>query len=182
MHKIYTGIGSRETPSEVLEIMAKIGYRLAELNWTLRSGHAPGADQAFEMGAKLAAGNMEIFLPWDGFEKARHDGVNYYTPSKYFSDEIYGEAYRVAEKAHPNWDACNSWARALHTRNVFQVGGPNLDIKSDMIICWTKDGKRGGGTGQALRIAKPLDIPIFDLALCTTGQILNFIHHGVKPI
>jgi hypothetical protein len=181
MHKIYTGIGSRETPSDVLEMMAKIGYKLAEWGWTLRSGHAPGADQAFEDGAFIAGGKMEIFLPWDGFEKARHDEVRYYTPSKYFPEEIYAEAYRVAEKAHPNWEACNSWARALHTRNVFQIGGPDLQVKPDMIICWTKDGKRGGGTGQALRIAKPLNVPIFDLAIHTTGQILNFINHGVRP-
>ena len=46
MSKIYTGIGSRETPEEVLKDMKKLGYILAENGWSLRSGHAPGADQA----------------------------------------------------------------------------------------------------------------------------------------
>ncbi|NMA16004.1 MAG: hypothetical protein GX935_02005, partial [Erysipelotrichia bacterium] len=30
------------------------------------------------------------------------------------------------------------------------------------IICWTKNGSGSGGTGQAIRIAKAYDIPIFD--------------------
>lgn len=29
-------------------------------------------------------------------------------------------------------------------------------------ICWTKNGSGQGGTGQALRIAKAYNIPIFD--------------------
>jgi hypothetical protein len=32
-----------------------------------------------------------------------------------------------------------------------------------MVVCWTKDGKSSGGTGQALRIAEYYSIPIFNL-------------------
>ena len=35
----------------------------------------------------------------------------------------------------------------------------------DMVICWTAGGQRGGGTGQALRIAEHLEVTIFDLAV-----------------
>ena len=67
----------------------------------------------------------------------------------------------------------------MHTRNVYQVVGATLEDKSDLVICWTKDGKRQGGTGQALRIADYLDIPIFDLAVCNEKQILDYVNYGI---
>jgi hypothetical protein len=42
------------------------------------------------------------------------------------------------------------------------VLGLDLETPSKFIICWTKNGKGQGGTGQALRIAKEYGIPIFD--------------------
>ncbi|NYZ25158.1 hypothetical protein HND93_36125, partial [Azospirillum sp. ROY-1-1-2] len=64
----YAGIGSRETPPAVLEVMAAVGERLAQLGWVLRSGGAVGADQAFERGCDRVGGRKEIFLPWPGFD------------------------------------------------------------------------------------------------------------------
>ncbi len=77
-------------------------------------------------------------------------------------------ADKIAEANHPNWAACNDSARKLHTRNVYQVLGPGLGVvshetMSKFVVCWTKDGKASGGTGQALRIAAKYDIPIFNL-------------------
>lgn len=46
----YTGIGSRETPAEILEIFEHLGAWFAKKGYTLRSGHADGADAAFENG------------------------------------------------------------------------------------------------------------------------------------
>ena len=54
--KWYTGVGSRETPSDILEVMESVGYALASQGWTLRSGGAVGADQAFERGMFRFAG------------------------------------------------------------------------------------------------------------------------------
>ncbi len=48
--KVYAGIGSRETPPHVIRLMGRIAERLACEGWTLRSGNAPGADQAFGLG------------------------------------------------------------------------------------------------------------------------------------
>lgn len=170
--KIYTGIGSRETPDEIIKLMMNIGATLARHGWTLRSGHADGADMAFEDGAKLNQGKMEIYLPWQGFNHAPSlmGYIVHHDP----------EAERIASQFHPAWDRCSQGARKLHTRNVFQVAGAELDTASDLVICWTKDGKRGGGTGQALRIAEHLNIPIFDLAITNPEHILNFINYGVS--
>ena len=173
-NKIYTGIGSRETPAAMLQLMENIGFTLAEHGWTLRSGHAPGADQAFERGClQSSRGAMEIYLPWSGFE-GQQAASGYYVVKN-------PEAEHVAEQFHPAWHKCSQGARKLHTRNVFQVSGADLNLASDVVICWTRDGKQEGGTGQALRIAKYLNIPIFDLAVHTGAQLLNFLNYGIQP-
>lgn len=43
----YTGIGSRQTPPEILKMMTKIATQLESKGWVLRSGGAEGADEAF---------------------------------------------------------------------------------------------------------------------------------------
>ncbi|UZV39795.1 hypothetical protein [Xanthomonas virus PB119] len=159
-NKIYAGIGSRETPDAILEVMTSIGYNLAQKGWGLRSGHAPGADQAFEAGCIRAEGLMEIYLPWKGFEKAptMHPA---YTVPKFDSFMM-----ELAAKHHPAWDRCKEGARKLHARNVCQIFGrnPQSPLMTQMVIAWTPGAKGGGGTGQAIRMAKSYGIPCFDLA------------------
>ena len=153
----YAGIGSRKTPTDVQLVMKDIAKQLAPL-WKLHSGFAAGADQAFAVGAAEANGEMVNFIPWEGFNGAPGNDPRFiclYNP----------KAMEIAAKYHPNWDACSSSAKLLHSRNVFQVLGADLESPVDMVICWTPNGKRGGGTGQALRIAEAYQIPIFDLAV-----------------
>lgn len=146
---IYTGIGSRETPSHVLALMTGIATALEGRGYILRSGGAPGADSAFEAGANTL---KEIYIPWLGFNGSTSKLLP--TP----------EAFIMAEKFHPAWQRCRRGARALHARNCHQVLGLDLKSPAEFIICWTKDALGGGGTGQALRIAKAHDIKIYDLA------------------
>jgi predicted Rossmann fold nucleotide-binding protein DprA/Smf involved in DNA uptake len=47
MGMIYAGIGSRETPKEVLKSMTNYAKELSATGWVLRSGGADGADTAF---------------------------------------------------------------------------------------------------------------------------------------
>lgn len=135
----YAGIGSRETPHEVLGQIEYIAQNLAEEGHTLRSGGAKGADLAFEEGC--GDGKSEIFRAEDC------------TP----------EAMELSAKFHPNWDACKQYARKLHGRNALIILGRDLNDPVDIVICWTKDGKLQGGTAQALRIAAAYDIPVYNL-------------------
>lgn len=164
---IYTGIGSRETPSEIQDLMARIAFSHAEAGMTLRSGHADGADLAFEQGCMAAGGRMEIFLPWSGFNRATQAPVYRVINSP--------EAAKLAAHFHPAWGRCSAAARALHTRNVHQVLGADLKTPTRFVVCWTQGGRRAGGTGQALRIADAYHIPIFDLAVCSPEQLLEFV-------
>ena len=147
----YAGIGSRETPSEILKLFENVGKFLAKKNFILRSGHAPGADISFENGADKINGKKEIYLPWKNFEGS---------DSKLIVNDI--KAYELAEKFHPYWHNLKDGAKKLQARNGHQLLGWDLSTPSDFVICWTEKGKGKGGTGQGLRIAKAYEIPVFD--------------------
>ena len=145
--KTYAGIGSRNTPSQILRTMEQFARDAA--GWTLRSGAAYGADSAFERGAELT----EIWLPWRGYNS--HVSQSIVTPA----------AIAMAAKFHPAWDRCSQGVRKLHGRNMHIILGDDLQTPVNFVVCWTVDGAITGGTGVALRCAIQHSIPIFNLAL-----------------
>ena len=154
MNKIYAGIGSRETPVEILAIFEHLGFWLARKGYTLRSGHADGADMAFENGfhnANVSDTYAEIYIPWKGFNGST---------SSYSS--ISPEAEEMARRFHPAYSRLTQGARKLQARNCYQVLGSDLNTPADFIVCWTPNGSGSGGTGQAIRIANTYRIPVFD--------------------
>lgn len=160
----WAGVGSRQTPADVIALMTRIARRMAELGHTLRSGAAPGADTAFESGHREVCGaeRLEIYLPWRGFE-GRQDGVMRDHPSL--------RAEAIAARLHPGWARLTRGARLLHARNSHQVLGSELDYAASFILCWTPDGAtvaretsaKTGGTGQAVRVAGWADVPVHNL-------------------
>ena len=58
MTKFYTGIGSRQTPKDILNLIEDVAFKLASKGYILRSGAAKGADTAFEDGAKAYANKL----------------------------------------------------------------------------------------------------------------------------
>lgn len=158
--KPWTGIGSRNTPDAILELMRQMAALLYMEGWTLRSGGAPGADTAFEGGASPFGdySRCEIFLPWEGFEHRDDNMVRRTEPQR--------EAYEIAAQFHPVWDKLTSGGKRLHARNVHQILGYDVTDPqlTRFVMCWTRGGTGAGGTGQALRIARHYSVPIFDLA------------------
>ena len=160
----YAGIGSRETPEDVLKLMETLGARLGALGYTLRTGGAEGADTAFMLGSPREL--LEVFVPWSGF--VRHPDLA--AACRVIThNPRYEDALALAEAHHPRWQACSPGARKLHARNVAQVHGQDLETPSKFVVCWTKTGGAHGGTGQALRLAEAASVPIFNLRLpgCT---------------
>lgn len=170
--KVYAGIGARRTPSDVLDVMRETAYFLAKHGWTLRSGGAPGADTAFEAGAYEAYATEphipqpDIFLPWPCFNDHRADDRH---------SAPYPGAMNIAAHHHPAWARCNGPARLLHARNAHIILGADVHhpFVPRFVICWTSRGKRGGGTGQALRIADYYGVPIYDLALSAARDFVE---------
>lgn len=170
----FAGIGSRETPVEICDLMRGIASALGPRNWILRSGHALGADMAFEEGAISSCGTKEIYLPWAGFNKGYHNRNDAYI-THCLPNHL--DAIRIASETHPNWSACSSGAQLLHTRNIYQIAGMNLDTPVSMVICWTKDGNATGGTGQAIRLAQRESIPVFNLFKSEAlDQLQDFVY------
>ena len=157
----YTGIGSRNTPDDILLLMEDIGQELAGTGFVLRSGGADGADSAFERGCDEVNGKKEIYLPWKGFND-NESSLHTISP----------DAYEIAKGIYgARWQNLSEAIRKLMTRNLYQVAGTTLDIVSTLVVCWTPDGcttkksrtKYTGGTGQAIAYADTMSVPVFNL-------------------
>lgn len=159
MTKSYAGIGSRETPTDVQCQMVRISTFLESKGYCLRSGHAPGADMAFEDGITTTE-NKQIFVPWPGFNGADKTAISL-NPNTHNYDVL----VKVAKHFHPAWNRLLQPAQKLMIRNVNQILGTTLipDDFSQFVVCWTRDGKASGGTGQAIRIANHYNIPVYNL-------------------
>lgn len=144
---IYAGIGSRDTPEHVLEYMEDLAEGYAEKGHFLRSGGARGADTAFERGCIRGSGAKRIYRASDA------------TP----------EAMEHAKEFHPNWGACDPYAKKLHARNSLIMLGDCLNEPVDLVVCWTPGGFKKGGTAQALRIAEYMNICVANLGNSVYG-------------
>lgn len=161
----YAGIGSRETPKEVLEDMTALATQLEELNFILRTGGATGADTAFLDGIVTNPGIVELYLPWKDYN-------GYDSP---FS-KVDPEAVRMASQFHPNWQACKQSVRKLHGRNCNIILGHDvLDPKPvEFVLCYTQGGLAKGGTGMAIALADAHLIPVFDFGIGVDYTLAKF--------
>lgn len=168
MTKILTGVGSRETPKPILELIRKVSKKLVLSGYTLRSGGAYGADTAFYEGwwdaykEDQCVPETEIYLPWDGFNYHRA-GKNYLVVN---DKEILSQAEELVNEIHPAVNRLNRGAKALHTRNCFQVLGRDLSAPSTLFLCYAKVDSKGepsGGTRTAIKLAEKYNIKVTNL-------------------
>lgn len=158
------GIGSRETPQNIQDEMKKIGEWVRQSKtFYITSGHAEGADWAFEQGAQE---RCIVYSPWSGYNQhLKSNAITVIPPITQKSKDI-------TEKYHPAFGRLSDGALKLHCRNSYQVLGSEIGncsssgitpLRVKVVICWTSDGKASGGTGQAIRIAKGHDIPVLNM-------------------
>lgn len=177
--KYFTGVGSRNTPYGVMDIIYSLSWKLKNKGYLLRSGGANGADTSFEeafLENYHTNFTKNIYIPWDGFN-SRYEEFGY-TVARKLSN--HGEALRIAESVHPAWDRCSSGAKLLHARNVYQVLGHNLDDPSKFLICWAEEDKNGnikGGTQTAWKLAEVFGVPRFNLYRSEDfNRIISFLN------
>lgn len=150
---IYAGIGSRQTPTPILERMEEISKSFNEKGYMLRSGGAVGADTAFSKHST----NKEIFIPWNGFNGLWEDDQHFVV----HDPDVLQEAESIMKTLHPNYHALGVAARKLHTRNVFQILGADLKTPVDLVVYWAPKGAGNtvlGGTATAVKLARKLKI------------------------
>lgn len=162
--RTYAGVGSRQTPTAIAVLMRRLAARLAADGYTLHSGGAQGADQAFEQGALEAGGKLHVFRPGPPLRHPHHIDSSLL--------HAFPEALTLAKRTHPAWGRCSPAAQLLHARNGFQVLSADLASPVRFLVAWTPDyaldpaGRVvsvSGGTGQAVRLAVARQIPVFHL-------------------
>lgn len=179
----YTGIGSRETPQSVMGVMEDAAFRLARMGWVLRSGKAAGADTAFQLGmqryAKTSGLNFsqhlaEIYIPWARFSGGEGTESDWDITLPYVDMLLPGQIYTrdaIVHEMHPAaayMKENKPGAYALHSRNVHQVLGMNLDQlrPSSFVLYFAEEDKKGnpkGGTATAVALAKSHNIRTLNL-------------------
>lgn len=175
--RYYTGIGSRETPTQVLEQMAEIGTRLAEQGYVLRSGGARGADTAFERGCDAARGAKQI---WDIYQT-------------YVSRNLRDWALEKASAVCWEFplEKMKAFTVSIIVRNMYQVYGDPETLEeatpTDFVVYWAKGnplepGRESGGTRYAVRQAHKAGIKTYNLR--TQGdefaEMLRSLHKGMR--
>lgn len=186
--KYYAGIGSRNTPKDIINLMSEISAKLFSEGWTCRTGGAIGADTAFEQGAILAGrsqhlNTIQVFKPNGTIREWFYSSPFKETPSKRIirlPDDCWNLATEIASQNHPVWHHLKGYTKNLMIRNVFQIlgtvkkveyeTGTHLEMnKSSFVLCWTPDGatqnttRQTGGTGMAIRVANSFKVPVFNL-------------------
>lgn len=183
----YTGVGSRETPENVMGIMEDAAFRLARIGFVMRSGKAGGADSAFQLGVQkycesIDKGNneeycgslAEVYIPWDGFSGGDIKLWDFWDIPLNYLDHLIPEQVeernKLVSEIHPNYEALlkKRGAFAMHSRNMHQVlGGNILEPKpSSFCLYYAKEDKNGnpmGGTASAVNLSKRHGIRVLNL-------------------
>jgi len=173
----YAGIGSRETPQEVLDTMTKVANYLETLGYTLNTGKTFSANKEYneeqynerlKTGAALSAlyGN-EVGLDEEGADRAFSAGTN--NKNLFGVKGTIGEReMAVMEEIHPAPERLKPGAKKLMARNTNQIFGENLDTPVDFVLFYAKETadplRPKGGTGQAVEMARRKGIPTINMA------------------
>jgi hypothetical protein len=158
--KYYAGIGSRETPADVLFRMKVYARQLEAFGFILRSGGADGADSAFA--DAVSPEHQDIYLPWAGFNHKTGIVAGYDAHLAQIAERYYPV---TTDLRRPTWRDLRQSVKKLHTRNVAQIlGHASPPVLSLFVLCWTPEAHGGGGTGQAIRVARGYGVPVYDLA------------------
>lgn len=155
----YAGIGNRQLLDAVdgdygrpvADVMRFLATALEKVGYTLFSGGAKGADEAFESGVSDSNHKM-IFTAKDATDETRTIARANKLPGK----NLLGRKLD------------------LYAREVFQIFGADQKTPVDFVLCYTRDGceshetrsEETGGTGFAIELASRNGIPVINLKNC----------------
>ena len=178
-------IGSRKLAESQFKQDANLFYRVtkrcAELGHIIRSGGASGADVIAEeayfdaINETLAdPTQVEIFVPWNNFQANRgHNNPLHHLHIIPSNPVLIAQANEMVYNTHPNPNALSQGALKLHSRNMNQVFGLDLNTPIDACICWTEHGIKSGGTASAITLCERNNIPVFNLGSPNKNAMLE---------
>lgn len=170
-------IGTRDPwkyPRE-LELLNDLVWEAVRQGNRIRTGAAEGTDQLCAEAALEVGGYVHLSLPWDSYERAWVSTMLQRYPGMVeveVVDPIFN--YKAAESValyHPAPGNLSQGAQKLHARN-YVIIEPSRHV---LALPSTKPG--GGGTGQGIRIAQGLGIPVTNLL---TSEGLAFAENALK--
>lgn len=155
----YAGIGSRKITPEEERLITMIANKLSHLDIIAYSGNAEGSDIAFQRGSD---GKCVLLLPWKKFNHKMYDVGNSLAN---FDVGNTVEGQNSISTYHPYAANLSYGGRLMMSRNWHQIVGYDIYPKVSFVVCCANevDGAVQGGTGQACRIAKDMNIPIFNI-------------------
>lgn len=166
--KYWAGVGSRETPLEILHLMVRLGRTLTDLGFPLSSGDAVGADRAFYRGASLSPRYAEvgsrIYLHKNGYQCRWRDPKQGFLVASDYPD-TYPRAVQMASQARGGFYGLGPGGIALQTRNVFQIHGHTLQDTIGALYYYgvpvgkPENEKVRGGTNTAVRLGVMANVP-----------------------
>ena len=171
----YSGIGTRETTPKEEERILKISEKLSK-SFVLYSGNASGSDRKFQEGCN---GNCVLFLPWASFDSDKYDFTK---ALDVFDLGKSPEGMASVEKFHPNGKNMKYTHKLLMSRNYHQIMGYKQYPRVSFVVCCASEDDEGnvlGGTGQAVRIAKNIGIPVINIRVPGWSDYLS---HTIKSV
>ncbi|QBJ02806.1 DprA-like DNA recombination-mediator protein [Pseudomonas phage Psa21] len=164
---VVAGVGSRTVPEWALELMIRLGRTYTDLGYQMSSGDAWDSDRAFLYGAAQSKRYQEIgakvYLHKDGTNGRWIKDNPFYYDASLFDTTVATTARSMAILARGSTWGLNETGLALHTRNVYQIHGINLDELVKAIYFYAEPlgkTKVSGGTNTALQLAVKAGVPI----------------------
>jgi len=173
----YTGIGSRETPLEIRDLMTEIAMHFQSHGYTLRTGSVSVADRAFEIGA---GENKEIYVPWNGWND--RPGITSVSIASTRLAQSIWEQRRVngwepflSAHVDEKWDDIHPGTKDLLAKSVCMVLGKDLNEPSDALVCWTPQCRVIGISAHVMVLAAINKIPMFNLCDPETLDVIKIM-------
>jgi hypothetical protein len=141
-------VGTRDPSPSQRERAKGLAWELSSVGIDINTGAAVGIDLAAMEGTK--EGFLNVFLPWRSFNAnliPKHANITLYDIA------IHWEWYLSVNQFHPAADRLKGGAFALHARNYGIV-------KPVQLVVAFPNETGEGGTGQAIRVANGLGIPL----------------------
>jgi hypothetical protein len=157
----FAGIGTRGATAREIGTIIEVCASLSALGGWCYSGNADGCDIACQTGAGKQS---TAWIPWPRFNFQVYDAEALCGDVVDAGEGKRGRKY--AEEAFPNLASAKQGVQKIMTRNAYQVIGDKSHPRVAFVLCCADpDPVRivAGGTGQAVRIATALKIPVFNL-------------------
>lgn len=164
-------IGTRQPDDLQLSIASVMSAELSHQGYRIATGGAYGIDQAAMLHCDPQT-HLIVYLPWLGYNSAiipEMAGRIVYTPA------IHQPWTQSVNKHHPRVSALTRGSFALHARNYGIIEGAEL-------VLAFPDPTGDGGTGQGVRVAKALGIPLLEIRKGTETLSLGNVRVRVTQL